>query len=133
MHEWGLAEAVVKKVEEVKKEERLRKVRKIVIKIGEFQQIERENFKFLVEELYKQKGNEDTIIVIEEEEGWFRCEVCKGKWKFREMELGEEEKEAIHFLPEMIHAYIRCPKCGGVDFRIEQGRGVVISEIVGEK
>jgi hydrogenase nickel incorporation protein HypA/HybF len=133
MHEWGLAEAVVKKVQKVKEEKCLKKIKKIIIKIGEFQQIEVENFKFLVKEIYKLKEKEETVIVVEEEEGWFKCELCNNKWKFKEMELEEEKKEAIHFLPEMIHAYIRCPNCEGVDFRIEEGRGVVISEIIAEK
>jgi hydrogenase nickel incorporation protein HypA/HybF len=39
------------------------------------------------------------------------------------------EREAVHFLPEAAHAYLRCPRCGSVDFDVAAGRGVSIVSI----
>jgi hydrogenase nickel incorporation protein HypA/HybF len=47
--------------------------------------------------------------------------------------LDEEAREAIHFLPEAAHAYIRCPKCGSPDFEILSGRGVWLESVRGLK
>ena len=41
----------------------------------------------------------------------------------------EQEREAIHFLPESAHAYLRCPGCGGPDFVLAAGRGVSIEAV----
>ncbi len=46
-------------------------------------------------------------------------------------ELGENEQEAIHFVPEAAHAFIRCPACGSPDFEISKGRGVWVERITG--
>ena len=37
--------------------------------------------------------------------------------------LEKDESEAIHFLPELAHTFIRCPQCGGPDFH-ERARDV---------
>lgn len=41
--------------------------------------------------------------------------------------------EAIHFVPELAHAYLRCPQCGSPDFTIVAGRGVTVGRIEGER
>jgi hydrogenase nickel incorporation protein HypA/HybF len=47
--------------------------------------------------------------------------------------LDEDETEAIHFMPEIAHIYIRCPQCKSPDFDIIQGRGVQVGVIEGER
>jgi hydrogenase nickel incorporation protein HypA/HybF len=46
-----------------------------------------------------------------------------------DMDIEDDIKEAIHFLPEAVHAYISCPNCGSFDFEIVGGRGVYIRRI----
>ena len=43
--------------------------------------------------------------------------------------MTEETREAIHFLPEAAHAFVRCPSCGSPDFAVSKGRGVSIKSI----
>ena len=45
----------------------------------------------------------------------------------------EDVREAIHFVPEIAHTYIKCPKCGSPDFEVVQGRGVWLESIKGAK
>ena len=39
----------------------------------------------------------------------------------------------IHFVPELAHAYLRCPDCSSADFEVLGGRGVSIDAIEGER
>ena len=51
-----------------------------------------------------------------------------------ETELRDDDAaEAIHFVPELAHAFMRCPDCGSPDFEVAAGRGVAISGIEGER
>ncbi|MEM4169637.1 MAG: hydrogenase maturation nickel metallochaperone HypA, partial [Thermoproteota archaeon] len=56
---------------------------------------------------------------------------CGFKWFFQKEELDENMLEAIHFLPEVSHAYVKCPNCGSPDFEVTGGRGVWIESIKG--
>ena len=40
--------------------------------------------------------------------------------------------EAIHFIPELAHAFLECPSCQSPDFELLQGRGVSIGAIEGD-
>ena len=60
----------------------------------------------------------------------FRCRACGHLWPLDQFPgIGEQEREAIHFLPESAHAYLRCPGCGGPDFELAAGRGVSIEAV----
>jgi Zn finger protein HypA/HybF involved in hydrogenase expression len=39
--------------------------------------------------------------------------------------------EAIHFIPELSHAFVRCPECGSPDFIILAGRGITLERVEG--
>jgi hydrogenase nickel incorporation protein HypA/HybF len=47
--------------------------------------------------------------------------------------MDKEVSEAIHFVPEMAHVYIKCPSCGSPDFEVVEGRGVWLQSIKGVK
>ena len=71
---------------------------------------------------------------IETEKALFRCNNCGAVWGLDDIpELGEDEREAIHFMPEASHVYMHCPSCSGIDFQVEKGRGVLIKSITFEK
>ncbi len=134
MHEWALAEAVIATVIEESRKEGLVEVRKIKLKIGELQQIETEIFEFALNELIKVQGTLITKMKVEMdiERAIFRCRVCGNEWAFGDAsKMSEEESEAIHFAPEVAHAYIRCPSCKSPDFEVLHGRGILIEYIKG--
>lgn len=135
MHEWALAEAVIMSAIEVANKENAKKIIKITVKIGELQQIEHEIFKFALDEIKKDTIMKEANIVIEEEEAVLKCRVCGHEWKYRDVleKLEEDVSEAIHFVPEMAHVYIRCPKCKSPDFEVIKGRGVWINSIEVER
>ena len=137
MHEWSLAEAVIATAIEESRKEGLEEITEIKLKIGELQQLDVEIFKFALDELAKTSDEssllKDMKIETETEEAIFKCRVCEKEWDFGETGLSEEEYEAVHFAPEVAHAYIRCPSCKSPDFEVIQGRGVLIQTIKGKR
>jgi hydrogenase nickel incorporation protein HypA/HybF len=125
MHEWALAEAVV---ESVRAHAGGRRVRRVVLRFGELQQVDREIFVFALGHL-----GDDTpaeIYEIETEPAELACNACAARWALDAgAGLTPGQKEAIHFLPEAAKVYIRCPQCGSPDFRVDKGRGVTIDVI----
>lgn len=130
MHEWALAESVMKTILKIIEEKRIEKVIEVKIKIGEMQQVEHEIFRTALMQL-KPVELEDTEFIIEVAETELKCRTCGFKWLFQKKEFGEDVLEAIHFLPEVSHAYVKCPRCGSPDFEIIEGRGVWIERIRG--
>ena len=132
MHEWALAEAIIAAASEIAEKERLKEVREVKIKVGELQQIELDILEFALSQLKPAKFK-NTNFSITIEKAQLRCRACDYKWFFSKEELDKNTSEAIHFVPEVAHAYIKCPKCGSPDFEILKGRGVWLESIKGEK
>ncbi len=137
MHEWALAETVVATVLKVADEQDLRAVTTIVVALGKLQQIEKEIFRFAIREMIRPHGRrfKKTRIRIRDESAMFKCRVCGHTWKYSGAvkKLNTETTEAIHFVPEVVHAYLGCPECRSPDFDIVQGRGMSIDSITGER
>lgn len=132
MHEWALAEAVILAASQIAEREGLKAVGLVKIKVGELQHVDLEIFKFALSQL-KTGILEKAKFTIETEKARLKCRVCGYEWIFSEDRLGGDSAEAIHFIPETIHAYIKCPKCGSPDFEVLRGRGVWLESIRGEK
>ncbi len=131
MHEWALADAVVKSSLKIKEEKNLEKIEKITIVVGELQGIEEEVFIFALKELFKENSMVNVKLDIRKEKVILRCKNCGTEWEYQSENLTEEEREAIHFLPELSKVYVKCPSCKSHDFEIIKGRGVWIETIEG--
>jgi hydrogenase nickel incorporation protein HypA/HybF len=135
MHEWALAEAVIEAAVEESQKGGLDEVTEILVKVGELQQMELEVFQFALETIITDCGDEKLLkrarITLETEPAIFKCRVCNHEWEFKATNLSEEEGEAVHFAPEVAHAYMRCPNCKSPDFEVVKGRGVTIQTIKG--
>lgn len=132
MHEWALAEAVITAATQIAEKEGLKEVTEIKIRVGELQQIELDILEFALSQIKPaQFRNAKFKITIDEAK--LRCRVCGNQWTFSKEKLDDTSAEAIHFVPEIAHTYIKCPKCGSPDFEILQGRGVWLESIKGAK
>ena len=132
MHEWALAEAVIKTVSQIAEKKGLADIREVNIKIGELQQVDVEIFKFALSQLRTSKLQRAKFN-IKRDETKLRCRVCSYKWSFSAAKLDEEAREAVHFVPEIAHVFMKCPRCGSRDFEVVSGRGVWIESIKGVK
>ena len=130
MHEWALAEAVIAAAKQVAEKEKLREVREVTIRVGELQQVEEEILLFALSQL-KPAGFKNAEFHVVRAKTRLNCRVCGNTWLFSKNKLDEDTAEAIHFVPEVAHAYIKCPKCGSPDFEISEGRGVWLDNIKG--
>jgi hydrogenase nickel incorporation protein HypA/HybF len=130
MHEWALAEAVITAAQQIAEKEKLREIREVTIKIGELQQVEREILRFALSQL-KPATFKNARFHITKAKTTLKCRACGNTWLFSKNKLDEDTAEAIHFVPEVAHAYIKCPKCGSPDFEISEGRGIWIENIKG--
>ena len=132
MHEWALAEGVISTARKFTEENGLTKVTEVVVVIGELQQVEHDVLEFAFEQL-KTKLFEDAKFILKAEPAKFKCRNCGNEWTFKAQGLTEDVSEAIHFVPEMAHVYIKCTECGSPDFEVSEGRGVWLATIKGEK
>jgi hydrogenase nickel incorporation protein HypA/HybF len=132
MHEWALAEAVVAAASEVAEKEHLKRVAEVRIKVGELQQVDSEIFIFALEQLKPLKFRK-AKFTVEPAKAVLHCRFCNNKWFFSKEKLDADMAEAIHFVPEIAHTYIKCPRCGSPDFEVVEGRGVWLESIRGAK
>ena len=132
MHEWALAEGVISTATKFALENNLTKVTEVVVMIGELQQVEHEVLEFAFEQLKTPLFSEAKFI-LKSQPAKFKCRKCGNEWLFKAQGMTEEVSEAIHFVPEMAHVYIKCSECGSPDFEVMEGRGVWLATIKGEK
>jgi hydrogenase nickel incorporation protein HypA/HybF len=136
MHEYALAEAVLETALEVAEKEGLSRITGLVVRIGELQTIEKEIFEFALKEVMPRSEPKlaSLEVTLETMHARFRCRPCKREFTLAEAggPRNEDESEAIHFIPELAHSYLRCPDCGSPDFQMLEGRGVTIASIEGD-
>jgi hydrogenase nickel incorporation protein HypA/HybF len=130
MHEWALAEAVLTSARQVAEQNNLKTVTEVTIRVGELQQIEPPMLRFALKQM-KDGIFKDAKFRILKAKSKLKCRVCGTTWQFNRKKLDEATAEAIHFIPEVAHTYIKCPKCGSPDFEIASGRGVWLEDIKG--
>jgi hydrogenase nickel incorporation protein HypA/HybF len=130
MHEWALAEAIIAAAAEVAEKEKLKEVTEITIRVGELQQIEPDILEFALSQL-KPARLKNAKFTVEAAKTELKCRVCGTTWVFKKDKLDEESAEAIHFVPEIAHTFIKCPKCGSPDFEIVEGRGIWLQTVKG--
>lgn len=122
MHEWALAESVIKTIEN---NASIKKAKIVEVLFGELQDIDKEIFSFAFNELIKQHSLNIKIKIIEEK-AEFKCNSCGKVFDLKSFKNSKDEKENIHFIPEMAKVFIRCPVCKSPDFEIIRGRGISI-------
>jgi hydrogenase nickel incorporation protein HypA/HybF len=132
MQEWALAEAILATASEIAKKECLKEVTEVTIRIGELQDIEKRILRFALGEIKSDLFRNAKFRFLKAKTE-FKCRVCGTTWKFQKDTLDKATVEAIHFVPEAAHTYVKCPKCGSPDFEIVSGRGVWLDNIKGVK
>jgi hydrogenase nickel incorporation protein HypA/HybF len=130
MHEWALAESVVATIERELKKHKGATLHAVNLLFGELQNIDPEIFQTGMEEMLAEIPREGEVLHIDTERARFLCNACGAEWGLDETStLPEEQREAIHFLPEAAHAFLSCPACRSRDYQITAGRGVRVASI----
>jgi len=126
VHEWALAEAIV---EHVLKNRENNILEKIVLRIGLLQTIDLDILKFALEELFKLNNISVEKIEFIEEDISLKCRKCSYEWRIDINNLDEYIRESIHFIPETIYSFFKCPNCSSRDYDLKTGRGIYVEEI----
>jgi hydrogenase nickel incorporation protein HypA/HybF len=132
MHEWALAEAILASAKEIAEKENLKEITEVTIKVGELQQVEPDILRFALSQM-KTEIFKNAKFHILKAKTTLKCRVCGTTWQFNPEKIDKNTAEAIHFVPEVAHTYIKCPKCGSPDFEIVNGRGVWLENIKGAR
>jgi hydrogenase nickel incorporation protein HypA/HybF len=136
MHELALADAVVTTALRAAQESGIASIDRLEVRIGELQRISRETFEFALREILPRERPmiAQAAITLTTEPARFRCRPCGHEFSLVDTggPQGTEAAEAIHFIPELAHAYLACPACASPDFEVLAGRGVSIARIEGE-
>ena len=135
MHELALADSVLKAALTAADEAGIDRIDSIVVKVGELQQIKRELFEFSLTTVLPAKDSRlsDVTFDVSGEPVRFQCRSCGTDFGREEAGIddGGDQGEAIHFIPELSHAFARCPSCGSPDFEIRAGRGITLIRVEG--
>lgn len=133
MHEWALAEAVLTSARQIADQEHLTSVSEVTIRVGELQGIDRPILRFALKQLSEGGFFKHTKFHILKAKSQLKCRVCGATWNYNTKKIDKSYAEAIHFVPEVAHTYIKCPKCSSPDFEIASGRGVWLEDLKGAK
>ena len=135
MHELALADAVMKAALRAADDAGMERIDKLVVKVGELQQIEKDLFEFSLTSVLPTQDERiaGAAFEVTEERVRFGCNACQHEYTRDEASLdgASDQDEAIHFIPELSHAFARCPSCGSPDFEILAGRGITLERIEG--
>jgi len=135
MHEWALAEGVIRTALETAEAEGLGAISRIAVRIGELQRIEKDVFQEALERVMppsetRLAGAKIEVVI---EPARLRCRPCRAEFALREISglVDPAQLESIHFIPELAHAFMACPRCESPDFEVLEGRGVWIEAVEG--
>jgi hydrogenase nickel incorporation protein HypA/HybF len=132
MHEWALADAILVSANEIAEKEKLKEIKEVTIKVGELQQVEPDILRFALSQM-KTEIFKNAKFHILKAKSTLKCRVCGTAWQFNLKKIDKNTAEAIHFVPEAVHSYVKCPDCGSPDFEIVSGRGVWLENIKGAR
>jgi hydrogenase nickel incorporation protein HypA/HybF len=136
MHEWALAEGVIKTALEAGEKQGLQSIARISVKIGELQRIKKDVFENALQTVMPEADPRltSTRIALEIEQARFRCRPCQAEFALADIDgpVDRDQLESIHFIPELAHAFMSCPECQSPDFEVVEGRGVWIEAIEGD-
>jgi len=133
MHELSLVEGIIQSVGEAAATSRSR-VKSVNVAVGELAQFDLRVIRELLAELKKGTPLDGARIQVRLERAKVRCLNCKKEWTFGDIvgPLSKDEKETVHFFPEILSTYSRCPSCRSRYLEIEKGRSVRLVEVIFE-
>ena len=106
MHEFSIIENLFKIIEDIIKKEKIKKVDKVNLLIGEMLQIVPENLVFAYDSVKKGTKYENSTLNIEIKPILGKCNICKSN-----IELSKEQ--------------FKCPECNNNDFEFISGKKII--------
>ncbi|MCS7137926.1 MAG: hydrogenase/urease maturation nickel metallochaperone HypA [Candidatus Caldarchaeum sp.] len=131
MHEYMVARGVVESLLRYLSESG-RVVKSFRVVVGELSMLDVEILTKTMKNLLEQSPLKGADFTVEVERAQIVCGLCGKLMSFNEAtsKLDDEEKEVIHFIPDLIGSYSSCSKCGSMDLRVVAGRWVEVKDVI---
>ena len=119
MHEFSIADAIVKNVLETAKKNKGKKVVSVLLEIGELTHLSGEQVSFWIKELFKDSVAEGAQVKVKAIKARIQCKGCGYKGG-----MGSDQEESfLHVIPAS------CPRCNSFQIKIEKGRECILRRI----
>ncbi len=119
MHEFSIADEIVRNVLETAKKNRGKKVVSILLEIGELTHLNGEQVSFWIKELFKDSMAEGAEVKVKTIKARIQCKGCGYKGG-----MGSDQEDSLrYFIPAS------CPGCNSFDIKIEKGRECILKKI----
>jgi len=130
LHEFSLVEGIIQAVQEAAGDGGGR-VKSFKVQVGELAQFDIRLIRELLVELKKGTRLEDARAIVVRERAKVKCLSCGSEWSFDDVvgPLQRDEREMVHFMPELLSSYSKCPSCSKNYLEIEEGRSVRVTEV----
>ncbi len=119
MHEFSIADEIVKNVLKTAKKNKGKKVVSILLEIGELTHLNGEQLGFWIKELFRDSIAEGAKVKIKTMKARVQCRDCGYK--------GGMEPDQEGFFRHLIAA--SCPRCNSFQIKIEKGRECILRRI----
>lgn len=125
MHEWSVAEGILRSVIRWAEENNINSVKKVKVSIPSFTFLEADILKQAYDTLKRGTIAEKSVLEVSFKDPIFKCRNCRNTFTIREVineinkvkdEFGEEYP--LHLMPGLAPAFIKCPKCGSNDIEV---------------
>ena len=119
MHEFSIADAIVKNVLETAKKNNGKKVVSVLLEIGELTHVSGEQVSFWIKELFKDSVAEGAQVKVKTIKARIQCKGCGYKGG-----MGSDQEDSFrHVIPAS------CPRCNSFEIKIEKGRECILRRI----
>ena len=119
MHEFSIADEIVKNVIDTARKNGGKKVLSIQLEIGELTHLNGEQVSFWIKELFKDSVAEGAEVKIKTIKARIQCKDCGYK-----AGMGSDQEDSFRHLITM-----SCPRCNSFQLKIEKGRECILRRI----
>ena len=138
MHEWSLAEAVVRAVLALIEQRGASRASELEVVYGKLMGLDPDLMAEAIRELSVGSPLEGAEVKIVEEPARIRCRSCGSEFSLSSVDIdgpkileeGHGRENLLHFLPDLAPALLRCPRCGSSDLEVDSGGSLRISRVV---
>ncbi|MDW8084398.1 MAG: hydrogenase/urease maturation nickel metallochaperone HypA [Candidatus Caldarchaeum sp.] len=131
MHEYMVARGVVESLLRYLSESG-RVVKSFRVVVGELSMLDVDILTKAMKDILEEGPLKGADFTVEVERAQIVCGLCGKLMSLNEAtsKLDDEEKEVIHFIPDLIGSYSSCSKCGSMDLRVVAGRWVEVKDVI---
>jgi hydrogenase nickel incorporation protein HypA/HybF len=134
VHEWSIADAVIRTVEQWA--EGRGRVKRIVIGVPSISFLDTDILTQAFDELKVGTSLRDANLQVKIKEQTFTCQLCGRRFTLKDVEdqVGEVRSEfgeeyPLHLIPTLSPSFIKCPSCGSRDVMVDN-QDVTVEEVI---